>query len=141
MTDDQLELFESARDSLAAARLLLNGGFPGFAASRAYYAMFYIAEAFLEGKGLSFSKHSAVIAAFGQHFAHTGQVPTQFHKFLLQAQELRHSGDYGTTHSVTTEQAESTMAQAEMFLQLAERLIGPIPPRDAAESSTFSDTP
>ena len=69
MTDDQLELLKKARDSLSAATLLLDSGFPGYAASRAYFSMFYIAEAFLEGEGLSFSKHAAVIAAFGRHFA------------------------------------------------------------------------
>ena len=53
MTEDQRELLEEARDSIAAARLLLDGGFPGYAASRAYYAMFYVAEALLEE--LSFS--------------------------------------------------------------------------------------
>ena len=36
-----------------------------FAASRAYYAMFYAAEALLQSRGLAFSKHSAVHAAFG----------------------------------------------------------------------------
>jgi uncharacterized protein (UPF0332 family) len=82
VTEDQLALLENARDSITAARLLLGGGFPGFAASRAYYAMFYVAEAFLEGEGLSFSKHSGVIAAFGQHFAHTGKVPIEFHRHL-----------------------------------------------------------
>ena len=65
MTEDQKDLLEEARDSISAAELLLSGGFPGYAVSRAYYAMFYVAEAFLEGLGLSFSKHSAVIAALG----------------------------------------------------------------------------
>jgi len=64
MTDDQLDLLQEARDSVSAAKLLLGGGYAGYAASRAYYAMFYIAEAFLEGEGMSFSKHSAIIAAF-----------------------------------------------------------------------------
>jgi uncharacterized protein (UPF0332 family) len=63
--------------------MLLQGAYPDFAASRVYYAMFYIAQAFLEGEGLAFSKHSAVIAAFGQHFARTGKVPVEFHRFLL----------------------------------------------------------
>jgi uncharacterized protein (UPF0332 family) len=36
--------------------------------------MFYTAEAALPGKGLSFSKHSAVIAAFGLHFVKPGMV-------------------------------------------------------------------
>jgi HEPN domain len=76
LTEDQQELLEKACESLEAAKLLLKGAYPDFAASRAYYAMFYIAQALLEGEGLAFSRHSAVIAAFGQHFAHTGKVPT-----------------------------------------------------------------
>jgi uncharacterized protein (UPF0332 family) len=90
--------------------------------------MFYVAEAFLEGEGMSFSKHSAVIAAFGQHLARPERVPPEFHRFLLEAQELRHRGDYGDRHSVTIEQAQEQIARAERFLQLAERMIGPLPP-------------
>jgi hypothetical protein len=50
MTEDQLELLLKARQSLSAARLLLDNGFPDYATSRAYYTMFYIASAFLEGE-------------------------------------------------------------------------------------------
>ena len=97
MTEDQRELLQKAASSLSAAKLLLEGGYPDFAASRAYYTMFYVAEAFLEGEGMSFSKHSAVIAAFGKHFAHAGKVPVDFHRYLIEAQEARHTGDYGKT--------------------------------------------
>lgn len=45
-------LFEKARRSLDAARLLLANGNADFAASRAYYAAFYAAEAFLLEQGL-----------------------------------------------------------------------------------------
>jgi uncharacterized protein (UPF0332 family) len=130
MTEDQRELLEEARESISAAKLLLTGGYPGYAASRAYYAMFYIAEAFLEGEGLAFSKHSAVIAAFGQYFVHTGKVPTEFHRFLLDGQDLRHTGDYGELHAVSFNQAREQLTHAEQFLELAERLIGPLPPPD-----------
>ena len=75
MKPEQLDLLLKARQSLSAAKLLLNNGFPDYAASRAYYAMFYIAEAFLEGEGMSFSSHAAVIGAFGREFARTGRVP------------------------------------------------------------------
>jgi uncharacterized protein (UPF0332 family) len=128
LTEDQQELLEKARSSLAAAKWLLEGAYPDFAASRVYYAMFYAAQAFLEGEGLAFSKHSAVIAAFGRHFTRTGKVPAEFHRFLLAAQDLRHSGDYGPPHAVTLEQAREQIAHAEAFLSLAERLIGPLPP-------------
>ncbi len=69
MTNEQRDLLLKAQQSLGAAKLLLDHNYPDQATSRAYYAMFYIAEAFLEGQGLSFSKHSAVIAAFGREFA------------------------------------------------------------------------
>lgn len=42
MTEDQKDLLEKARESISAADLLLMGGYPGYAVSRAYYAMFYI---------------------------------------------------------------------------------------------------
>lgn len=63
MTEDQEELLLKAQQSLAAAQLLLGNNYTDFAASRAYYAMFYAAEALLEGDGLSFSSHSGVISA------------------------------------------------------------------------------
>jgi len=55
--------------------------------------MFYVAEAFLEGQGLSFSKHSAVISAFGREFVKLGKVPADYHQWLIKAQELRNTGD------------------------------------------------
>ncbi len=45
MTEEQRELLQKAQMSLAAARHLLLGGYPDFAAPRAYYTMFYVAEA------------------------------------------------------------------------------------------------
>ena len=84
MTSAQLNLLAKARQSLSAAKLMLDGEYPDYAASRAYYTMFYIAEAFLEGEGLSFSNHSAVISAFGREFARTGRVPVKFHQYLIE---------------------------------------------------------
>ena len=120
MTSAQLNLLLKADQSLSAARLMLDGGYPEYAASRAYYTMFYIAEAFLDGEGLSFSKHSAVISAFGREFARTGRVPVKFHQFLIRAQELRNAGDYGEINAVTANQAADSIAQAEEFLELAQ---------------------
>ena len=125
MSKDQMELINEARNSISAAKLLLTGNYSGYAASRAYYAMFYIAEAFLEGDGMSFSKHSAVIAAFGKHFSHTGKVPVKFHRYLIEGQELRHSGDYDCCHSISVSQAQEQIKHAEDFLELAESLIKP----------------
>jgi uncharacterized protein (UPF0332 family) len=72
MTPEQEALLKKARESVRAAKLLADNRLYDFAASRAYYAMFYVAEALLLSQGLSFSKHSAVIAAFGQRFVRPG---------------------------------------------------------------------
>ena len=40
MTSAQLNLLAKARQSLSAAKLMLDGEYPGYAASRAYYTMF-----------------------------------------------------------------------------------------------------
>lgn len=130
MTDDQRELLDEALDSINAARLLLQNDFAGYAASRAYYAMLYVAQCFLEGESLSFSKHSAVIAAFGQYFARTGRVPTEFHRYLIEGQALRQTGDYGQRHAVTIEQAETQIERAQKFIALAEQTIGKRPASD-----------
>lgn len=119
MTDEQRELLLKAQQSLEAAKLLLANNYPDYATSRAYYGMFYIAEAFLEGEGLSFSKHSAVIAAFGREFAKPQRIPAEFHRFLIEAQELRTTGDYGQLNAVTADQAAEQIDHAEQFLVLA----------------------
>ena len=91
MTQAQGVLLAKAGASLDAAKLLHGEGHYGFAASRAHYTMFYVAEAFLLGKGMTFSKHSAVHAAFGEHFVKTGIVPPEFHRHLIHGMEVRHT--------------------------------------------------
>ena len=128
MTQEQSDLVEKTKKSLEAARLLLTNDLPDFAASRAYYSMFYLASAFLLGKGLKFSKHGSLIAAFGQHFVKTGEVDAKFHRYLIDAQDDRIIGDY-TAKSVLTKTEVATMiAQAEEFLAFAEQRLGVTPP-------------
>jgi uncharacterized protein (UPF0332 family) len=131
MMSEQADLLRQAHDSLAAAKLLDAQGYHGFAASRAYYTMFYIAEAFLLGQGLAFSRHSGVHAAFGEHFVKTGIVPSEFHRHLIRGMEVRHAGDYGRGRTtVTPQETSQQIAHADEFFTLAERLIEPLPPPD-----------
>jgi uncharacterized protein (UPF0332 family) len=126
MNDAQQELLLKAQQSLEAAKLLLRNEYPDYATSRAYYTMFYIASALLESEGLSFSKHSAVIAAFGREFAKPQRIPSEFHRYLIEAQELRSAGDYGQLNAVTSDQAAEQIDRAEQFLAIATQYIGTI---------------
>jgi uncharacterized protein (UPF0332 family) len=82
--------------------------------------MFYVASAFLEGEGLAFGKHSAVISAFGREFAKTGKVPKQFHRYLITAEEARKEADYGLQVNISAENAQETINQAQEMLEFAE---------------------
>jgi uncharacterized protein (UPF0332 family) len=104
--------------------MLETRGFFDFAVSRAYYSMFYIAEALLLTEGLTFSKHSAVISAFGQKFARTGAVPSEFHRFLIEGQDSRNIGDYDIRSDLTGDDARKHISRAEEFLKHAERVLG-----------------
>lgn len=128
MKDQQLQLLLKARQSLMAATILLNNNFFDYAASRAYYTMFYIAEAFLAGEGMSFYTHPEVISAFGREFTETGRVPAEFHRYFIDAQEIRIMADYRGLNTVTMEQAIEVVTKAEDFLKVSENLIGILPP-------------
>lgn len=119
MTAEQMSLLKKAETSLQAAKLLAEQGYYEIAVSRSYYVMFYVAQAFLLADGLSFSKHSAVIAAFGQHFARTGRVPVELHRHLIEAGEQRNTGDYDLEPNLTLADAERQLARAEQFVKLA----------------------
>lgn len=131
MTPDQEALLRRAYESLQGARLLANAELYNIAISRAYYVMFYIAEALLVGEGFTFSKHSAVVAAFGQQFVRTGRIPVEFQRYLIDAQADRHIGDYDYHQNVSASRAALQISFAEQFIQLAERLLGPLPPSDS----------
>jgi len=86
-------LVDRARRSLRSARNILDDGDHDFAMSRAYYAMFYAATAALLSRGITRTKHTGVIAAFGQHLVKPErwqQNTKEPHKLLLEivAQEI-----------------------------------------------------
>ena len=128
MKPEQGELLKKAEDSLNAAKLMKENGYHDFAASRAYYTMFYLAEAFLLEYGLAFSKHSAVIAAFGERFSKTGLVPTELHRYLTEGQESRNVGDHQFGSTLTGDEATLQIARAERFLEVARERVRPILP-------------
>lgn len=127
MTPEQEALVRKAQDSLRGAQVLASQKLFDFAVSRAYYTMFYVAEAFLLGEGLTFSKHSGVIAAFGQHFAKTGRVPKEFHRYLIDGERKRLIGDYDIGPGLSEREALEEIDHAKKFLDLAKASLGSLP--------------
>lgn len=111
------EQVRKARESIAAAELLLGQDYPEFAASRAYYGLFYVAQALLASRGQSYSSHAAVQAAFGREFAKTGALDPRFHRWLIDAQDLRNAGDYGIGMPIAREDAAQVIVWAREFVE------------------------
>jgi len=123
MMPETARLLQKARDSRQAAALLAGANFREFAAARAYYAMFYAAQALLLERRLSYNNHSAVIAAFGCEFAKTGMLDPRLHRYLLDAQDLRNVGDYGIEGPISAAQVAEVFDWADEFIAVVEHLL------------------
>ena len=106
---------ERCRDSLGAARKLLDLGYYDAVASRAYYAAFHGATAVLASKGLRFRKHRGVIAAVHRDLVRHGVVSEDAGRALSDLFETRGVGDYGGPERVTAEEAKRALELAESF--------------------------
>jgi uncharacterized protein (UPF0332 family) len=120
---DVAALLEKARASNAAARSLTEGGHHGFACSRAYYSMFYAAEALLLAGGQAFSSHGAVIAAFGKQYAKTELLPRRYHQYLTEAFRVRQVADYDFYDQSSPEEALTAIERAEEFVEIIWRYL------------------
>lgn len=111
-----------ARQAVETGRLVLEHEDYVAAVNRAYYAIFYAANALLAMKGLERSKHSGVIAAFRQHFVKTGLVEVEFSRIYGAAMDERHAGDYDLTPP-ERESASRHLENADHFLSRVEQAL------------------
>jgi uncharacterized protein (UPF0332 family) len=125
MSTPQIQaLIKRANESHQAAKVLLDKGFSNFAAAQSYYTMFYLTEALLFSKGLQFSSHSAVMAAFGKEFAKTQILDPKYHRRLIVAERRRETGHYGEESGVTDEEARESFEWAAEFIQAVKEYLG-----------------
>ena len=124
ITPEIQELLDYAGESHAAAKVLIDKGFMGFSAAQSYYTMFYLAQALLLSKGLKFSSHSAVIAAYGKEFSKTNVLDPKFHRYIIETEERREEGHYGAGRNVSDEDALESFQWAGEFMQAVKEYFG-----------------
>ncbi len=110
-------LLKRSNEALQAAHALHEEGYNLDAVSRAYYVMFYAAAAALLGVGIKSSKHSGVIALFGQHLAKTREVDPELHTTLQRAFKEREKADYDVFAKYSSEYVKRYLKEAETFLR------------------------
>jgi uncharacterized protein (UPF0332 family) len=119
---DEVALYvEHARQMLQVADHNLADGFYASAINRAYYAIFYAANALLATKGLSRSKHSAVIATFRQHFVKPGLIEDEYSDIYGRVMANRHVGDYEIQLTIEPSVAQDDLRDAQRFVERVER--------------------
>jgi uncharacterized protein (UPF0332 family) len=119
MISSEIEhLLKLADESHQAAKVMIDNGIIRFSAAQSYYTMFYLAQAMLQTKGLTFSKHSAIVAAYGREFARTGLLDPKFHRYIIDTQVRREIGHYGSSREeVTEKQALESFQWAGEFME------------------------
>ena len=110
-------LLNLADESHDVANSLMDMRHARFSAAQTYYTIFYLAQAMLLSKELTFSSHSAVVAAYGKEFAKTKLLDPKFHRYIIDAQKLRQTGHYGEEgEEVTDEEARESFQWADEFI-------------------------
>ena len=125
ITPEIQHLLNLAEESHQVAGVLREKGFIRFSAAQSYYTIFYLAQAMLLSKGLTYSSHSAVVAAYGKEFAKTKALDPKFHRYIIDAEVVREVGHYGEMHEeVTEKQANNSFRWAEEFMQAVKQYFG-----------------
>ena len=123
MKEHSRKLFHKALDAIEVTEGILEMDKPEMAAGRAYYAMFYVAEALLYERGLEFNTHGQVIAAYGKEFAKTKELDQKFHRWLRAGFDARISGDYDIDTNITNQFVANMINQAREFLETAQEYL------------------
>jgi len=114
---------ERARQMLKVAERNLADGFCGSAINRAYYAIFYAANAMLATQGLSRSRHSGVIAAFRLRFVKPGFIEVEYGDIYGRVMDDRHISDYDVEAVIEPDRARTDLDDARCFVDRIERYL------------------
>ena len=119
--EEVIHYIEHAREMLAVAEQNAIGHFHASAVNRAYYAIFYAANAMLATIGEARSKHSGVISFFRNRFIKTGELPMELSDIYGRVLDNRQRGDYDLGMDVDAEQARTDIEDARRFVGKVEQ--------------------
>lgn len=122
--DERIEaLLKKAQVFLRSAAVLIELEDYDSTASRAYFAMFYAAQAALLYDGGSVNSAQGTRSAFTTRFVDHGPLPPRAGEVFARASELQEIGDYASSFAVSEADAEFILSEAEAFVNSLERLV------------------
>ncbi len=108
--------FKKGEKKLSVAGKLLRSGDYEDAVSRAYYAVYHVAQSLLLTEGQKADTHKGVVTLFGLLFVKTGRFSRNLGKNLANLKDDRESGDYEVFSFIDRETAETALKEAKEFL-------------------------
>jgi len=108
---------EKAKDDYETSKILFKKNKFSQSVNRSYYAIFHAIRSLLALKKFDSSKHSGIISYFIQQFIKTGEIEIEFSKMLTLAYKLRSDCDYKDFYTITKEDAELQLENANRFIK------------------------
>lgn len=120
MEREKTKRVENARKNLGASQLLAENGYYDVSITRAYYSMFYTAEALLLERGLTFAQHEPVFDHFYKLYAEVIPGFQPYHQYLVEGYRARIVADYRPLIQATASDAYQQIERASAFLDFAQ---------------------
>lgn len=122
--EDKIEaLLNKAQKYLRSAAVLFELEDFDSSASRAYFAMFYAAQAMLLNETQAFSSKQGIRSSFTQQFVRNGPLPLRAGEAFERAAELQEVGDYAYDFAVSDEDAGYILSESEAFVNSITNMI------------------
>ena len=115
-----------ASETLEEATLLAQSGHWNAVANRLYYACFYLVNALLISRKLSYSSHNGVKTEFYRTFVKPGLISLESGKLYARVFNLRQEGDYIDFKRFSKEEIEPFFEDVKAFFQEVTPLITPL---------------
>lgn len=117
------QLLEGADRAIASAHRELAARDVETAAERAGAAMLRLAQASLDVDGLAPLRPQAVCVAFGERFGRTGRLYSAYHRWLLDANDLRKATSGDIAAPIGIEAAVTAVERTEIFRDAVARFL------------------
>ena len=117
------QLIDGANQAIAAAQRDMEAGNLSAASERICVAMLRLAKACLAVDGLTPGPTSAVCVAYADKFARGGRMYSAYHRWLLDAADLRKAGGLAIAATVDRPAVETAAERAEIFRDAVTRLV------------------
>ncbi|MEI7982888.1 MAG: HEPN domain-containing protein [Bacteroidota bacterium] len=123
MKDYTAYRLQKSKESLEAAKLLVQHRQWDASVNCLYYACFYIVSALFYVKNIPAKSHNGIRTQFNIHFILTGNLPREYGELYASLLDLRNKGDYSDFFDLDEDTVRPMIPMVEEFIEAIEKLL------------------